>query len=85
VTRLIVTLPDTMSLELAESTARSIQATFGHPVEAENLLSTVEDLVALDQVLALARIAAGGVSMADVDASIRQVERMRNKLRSQLR
>jgi hypothetical protein len=41
--------------------------------------------VALDQGWALARIAAGGVSMADVDASIRQVERMRNKLRSQLR
>jgi hypothetical protein len=40
--------------------------------------------IVLDQVLALARIAAG-VGLPGSDASIRQVEQMRNKLRSQLR
>jgi hypothetical protein len=85
VTRLIVTLPDTMSLELAESTARSIQATHGHHVAVETMLATVEDLVHLDAVLALARIAAGGVSVPGADASIRHVEKMRDRIRSQLR
>jgi hypothetical protein len=83
--RLIVKLPDTMSLELAESTARSIQETHGHPATVEPLISTVEDLVALDQVLALARVAAGGVLVPGSDASIRHVEGMRERIRSQLR
>jgi hypothetical protein len=50
--------------------------------DAAPLQECVEDLAALDQVLALAR-AAGSVPGSD--ASIRHVERMRDKLRSQLR